>query len=153
VALARHPDAAMRTKAIVLLARSTTDAATGAVVDAIGDANESVQRVALAAIGKQADPIAVAAVGRLLANHENWAVRVLAAQAMGRLGAGRGREATEHLEQAATHDSYALVREASLVALAAFDPARARDLATKIAASDAEPRVRDTATQIATKAR
>jgi tetratricopeptide (TPR) repeat protein len=148
--LARHPDPRMRTRAIVLLARSPTDAATSAVVQAVSDPSESVQRVALAAIGAHADARAAAAVTKLLAAHENWAMRVLAAQALGRLGAaGNQADAARALGHAATNDSYALVREAALVALASFDAAGARALGAQVAQKDAEPRVRETARAIA----
>ncbi len=148
-ALARHPDPQMRTKAIVLLARSPSDAATAAVVQAVGDPSEAVQRVALAAIGAQGGARAIAAVSKLLATHENWAMRVLAAQAMGRLGvAGSHDAATQALKEAASKDPYALVREAALVAIATYDGKAAHDVATQMAQKDAEPRVRETARQI-----
>jgi len=150
ITLARHPDAAIRTKAVVLLARSQSDAATAAVVAATNDANEAVQRVALAAIGGQRDPRAAEAVGKVLATHENWAMRVLAAQAMGRLGAtGDADAATRHLREAATKDAYALVREAALEALATFDPKRAQELAETMETADPEPRVREAARALA----
>ena len=149
---ARHPDPTMRTKVIVLLARSPSPEATAAVVQSVDDPNETVQRVALAAMGAQADPRAVAAVARVIANHESWAMRVLAVQAMGRLGSVKGgggaREATSALRQAALHDSYALVREAALVALASFDADAARPVARQLAANDAEPRVREAAQRV-----
>jgi tetratricopeptide (TPR) repeat protein len=150
IALARHPDPTMRTKVIVLLARSPTPAATAAVVQAAFDANETVQRVALAAIGAQPDPRAVAAVAKVIATHESWAMRVLAVQAMGRLGAsGSARDATVSLRQAALKDGYALVREAALVALASYDADAARPIAKQLAATDAEPRVRQAAARLA----
>ncbi len=150
IPLVRHPDPAMRTKALVLLSRSPTQDAATAVVLGVDDASESVQRVALAAIGKQTDPKAIAAVGRLLASHENWAMRVLAAQAMGRLGAaGAPADASRALQVAATKDKYALVREAALEAIATYDVAAAKQLATQMAANDPEPRVREAAQAIA----
>jgi tetratricopeptide (TPR) repeat protein/HEAT repeat protein len=158
VALARHPDPALRTKAIVLVARSSSDAAVEAVVAALEDPNEAVQRVALAAVAAprtdgarvQTSARAVAAVSKLLAAHESWALRVLAARAMGRLGAaGAGPEASARLVEAATKDAYALVRQAALESLSSFDTAGARALATRVAASDPEPRVRDAAKAIA----
>ena len=76
-------------------------------------------------------------------------MRVLAAQALGRLGvAGAGAEATRQLKEAATKESYALVREAALVALASYDKNEAAQLASTMAQSDPEPRVRETATKI-----
>jgi hypothetical protein len=86
----------------------------------------------------------------ILATHESWAMRVLAARAMGRLGAaGAGAEASRKLAEAATKDAYALVRQAALEATASFDAAGARALAARMTASDAEPRVRDAARAIA----
>ena len=150
ITLARHPDPAMRTKAIVLLARSPSDGAGAAVVQAVSDPNEAVQRVALAAIGTQSNARAVAAVGKVMSAHENWAMRVLAVQAMGRLGvAGSAADATTRLRESASHDPYALVREAALVAVSSYDTASAQALAAAMATADPEPRVRDTARSLA----
>jgi hypothetical protein len=92
----------------------------------------------------------VVAVGRVLEANESWALRVLAAQALGRLGsAGAGAEASRRLVAAATRDTYALVRQAALEALAAFDVPAARALGATMATSDAEPRVREAARAIA----
>jgi len=149
VALSRHPDPGIRTKAIVLLARSKSDAAAAAIAQAVTDPNENVQRVALASIGQHADQKAVAVVAKVMRSHESWAMRVLAAQALGRLGAaGAGAEATRQLKEAATKEPYALVREAALVALAGYDRGEAAQLAAHMAANDAEPRVRETALRI-----
>jgi hypothetical protein len=77
-------------------------------------------------------------------------MRVLAAQAMGRLGrAGGGPDAVARLTDAATKDTYALVRQAALESLASFDAGAARAVAARIATSDPEPRVRDAARAIA----
>ncbi len=158
IPLARHPDPEIRTRALVLVAHATSDEAAQAVVGGLEDGNESVQRVALAAVATPradggavpASARAVAAVGKLLATHESWAMRVLAAQAMGRLGrAGGGPEAVARLTDAATKDTYALVRQAALEALASFDAGAARAVAARIATSDPEPRVRDAARAIA----
>jgi HEAT repeat protein len=148
----------LRTKAIVLVARSSSDAAVEAVVAGLEDGNEAVQRVALAAVGATradgrtmpASARAVAAVGKVLVGHESWAMRVLAAQAMGRLGgAGAGPEAGRQLAEAASKDTFALVRQAALEALASFDATAARSLASRMASDDAEPRVREAAKAIA----
>jgi len=139
---------AVRARVTMLLARSGTPAATAAVVRNLGDPDEAVQRTALSAI-EQPDPSAVAAVAHILATHKVWAMRELAVQALGRLGAAGARaDAAASLRTAATSDSYALVREAALVALASFDGNAARALARKIAATDAEPRVVETARRI-----
>jgi hypothetical protein len=76
-------------------------------------------------------------------------MRVLAAQAMGRLGAAGAADASRHLRVAALRDGYALVREAALVAMSTYDSAGARALGAQMAASDPEPRVRETALDIA----
>jgi hypothetical protein len=108
-----------------------------------------VQRVALASLGQHADTKSVTAVARVMRGHESWAMRVLAAQALGRLGAaGGGAEATRQLKEAATKEAYALVREAALVALATYDKAEAAQLAATMATTDPEPRVRETATKL-----
>jgi HEAT repeat protein len=92
------------------------------------------------------------AVTKVLSAHPSWSMRVLAAQALGRLGAaGAVDEATRSLKQAATKDTYALVRQAALEALASFDAASSRALAAQMAQNDAEPRVREAARAIATK--
>ena len=149
VGLSRHPDPAVRTKALVLLSRSKSDAAAAAIASAVTDSSENVQRVALASIGQHADAKSVTAAAKVMRGHESWAMRVLAAQALGRLGAaGAGAEATRQLKEAATKESYALVREAALVALATYDKSEASRLAATMAEADPEPRVRETATKI-----
>jgi HEAT repeat protein len=135
---------------VTLLARSPTAAAQQKVVSALSSRDETVQRSALAAIGAHPDAAAVAELRRLVASNENWATRKLAVQAMGRLGAAGSRaEATAALREAVLHDSYALVREAALLALASFDVEAARPLARDRAANDPEPRVREAAKGLA----
>ncbi len=160
VPLSRHPDPEVRTRTLVLLARSSSDEASAAVVAGLEDGSEAVQRVALAAVATPradggtvpASPRAVAAVGKILETNEAWALRVQAAQAMGRLGrAGARADAAAKLATAATADAYALVRQAALEALATFDAAQARTLGTRMASTDPEPRVREAARAIAAK--
>jgi hypothetical protein len=77
-------------------------------------------------------------------------MRVLAAQALGRLGkSGASSEATRELREAtaSAREPYALVREAALHAIASYDAAAARSVAQTMS-SDPEPRVRDVASQI-----
>lgn len=148
IALSRHPDPNVRMKAIVLLSRSKSEAAMTAIARAMTDSNDAVQRVALSNIGGKADPNAVTAASKVMHTHESWAMRVLAAQALGRLG---GPEATRQLKEAAVKEPYALVREAALVALASYDKNEASQLAAQMAAHDAEPRVRETAAKIRDK--
>jgi len=85
----------------------------------------------------------------VMRSHESWAMRILAAQALGRLGAaGAGPEATRQLKEAAKSEPFALVREAALLALATCDQSAAAEVATFMASHDAEPRVRETAASI-----
>jgi tetratricopeptide (TPR) repeat protein len=153
-ALARGPDSALRSKALLLVAKLAGDDAAEAVADAIESPNEATRRVALATVatprrdGTRAHATArlVAAVGEILASDAAWSMRALAAQAMGRLGsAGAAAEARARLRAAAIGDTYALVRQSALEALATFDMAGARDLASRMASSDSEPRVREAA--------
>ena len=151
IAASRNPDPSVRTKALTMLSRSKTDGAATAIAEAVTDSNETVQRVALASAGGHADAKSVAAVGKVLRGNESWAMRVLAAQALGRLGAaGAGGTATKELESATNPatEKYALVREAALVALASYDKATAARLAGTMATADPEPRVRETAAKI-----
>jgi tetratricopeptide (TPR) repeat protein len=154
IALSRHPDPNVRTKALVLLSRSKSDDAAVAIASAVTDSSENVQRVAIASIGQHPDAKSVTAVAKVMRGHESWAMRVLAAQALGRLGAAgdrgtaTGAEATRQLKEAATKESYALVREAALVALATYDRNEAVLLAAAMEKADPEPRVRETATKI-----
>src|SRR5205085_2382854 len=92
---------------------------------------------ALASIGQRGDAKSVAAVAKVMRTHEGWAMRVLAAQALGRLGAsGKGdaasKDAAKHLEEAAKKEAFALVREAALVALASFDKTSAGVIAAQM---------------------
>jgi tetratricopeptide (TPR) repeat protein/HEAT repeat protein len=163
VPLARNPDPAIRTKALVLAAQSTDDAATDAVVAALEDSNEAVQRVAIAAVGvtragrahrplAPGDERAVEALGKILAaqdaEQDSWAMRILAARALGRLGALGATSAGPRLAEAVSKDTYALVRQAALEAMASFDTAGARAVAQRVAATDPEPRVRDAASAL-----
>jgi cellulose synthase operon protein C len=174
VTLARHPDPQMRSRAVALLGHWSNDAAVDAVVGGLEDPTDEVRRVALASIGSQAlDGVgapaierAVQALGKILEAHHsdgdqaghpddaghaerNWSMRVLAAQALGRLGRSDRAGAVAHLTSAITGDPYALVREASLEALASFDVPDALPLARSVAASDPEPRVREAAAKLA----
>ncbi len=149
VPLVRHPDASLRTKAIVVLSRSSTDAGTGAIASALADPSEAVQRVALAAVGDHPDPRTLAATAKIAQKHDNWAVRLLAVQALGRLGAkGKQAEAAAILADVTRQESYALVREGALRAIASFDGKAAAKIAEEMARKEPEPRVRDYARQI-----
>lgn len=155
VPLVRHPDTALRARAVVLLSRAGTDAGLDAAVAAAGGDNEAVARMAVAALGTMArgGTMGVKAAARaeevmvrILTTHESWTMRVVAAEALGQLGqSGVGAGARQALRDTALRDGYALVREASLRALSSFDRAAGRDLALRMSTSDAEPKVREAA--------
>ncbi|MFT3769393.1 MAG: HEAT repeat domain-containing protein [Minicystis sp.] len=150
-ALERHPSVEVRTRAVELLARRSEPEAQAAVIDALGDPEESVRRAALAAIGPVKSEKIVAAVGKLVKEAPSWPLRVRAAEALGRLGAGKGAASAtivETLSDAACNDSYALVREAAARALVASDKVAARTVLEQIQSKDAEPRVRETAGEL-----
>jgi tetratricopeptide (TPR) repeat protein/HEAT repeat protein len=164
--LARDPDPQTRSRALAVLGRWSNDAAVDAVVGGLEDPVEDVRRVALASIGAQSlDGVAAPAIERAVqalgtildsdrgddAEHaeRDWPMRVLAAQALGRLGRSDRAGAAAHLTAAIKGDRYALVREASLEALASFDTADAVPIARAAVVNDPEPRVREAAAKLA----
>ncbi|MFO0674897.1 MAG: tetratricopeptide repeat protein [Polyangiaceae bacterium] len=149
VPLARHPDPQLRIRAITSLASSTSDLASSAILGALDDGNEAVVRMAIRSIGPHSGARAGVVLRDVLAHRENWSLRVMAADALGGLGkGGRGDVSTPALRDAATGDGFALVREASLRALASYDPKAAAVLAETMRQKDPEPRVRDAALAI-----
>lgn len=149
VALERHPSLEVRTRAVELLARRPEPEAQAAVIDALGDPDESVRRAALAAIGAVKSGPTIAAVARVLKESASWPLRVRAAEALGRLGAGGAdRAVLDILAASARTDAYALVREAAARALAPLDRAAARPVLEELAAKDSEPRVREAAAEL-----
>lgn len=146
VALGRHPAVEVRTRAVELLARRPEPEAEAAVVDALADPEEGVRRAALAALGRMKSTKTIVAVARILKESPSWPLRVRAAEALGRLGTGEARgRVFETLAEAARTDSFALVREAAVRALAPIDPASAKPVLDELVAKDPEPRVREVA--------
>ncbi|MFO0761514.1 MAG: HEAT repeat domain-containing protein [Byssovorax sp.] len=149
VALGRHPAIEVRTRAVELLARRPEAEAQAAVIDALGDPDEGVRRAALAALGAVKHGPTIAAVSKLLRESPSWPLRVRAAEALGRLGAGGAdRAVLDTLAAAARTDGYALVREATARAIAPLDRAAARPLLQEMAEKDSEPRVRKAAAEL-----
>jgi tetratricopeptide (TPR) repeat protein/HEAT repeat protein len=154
VALAKHPDPDIVARALPLIARSSADEATDALVAGLRHKDDTVERAALGAVG---GPPATAgsnrrtldAVSDILSGDHDWAMRVLAARALGRLGRIDPGRATPPLQTAAIRDAYAFVRQAALDSLASFDAADARALAARIVEDDPEPRVRQAAEDVA----
>ncbi|MBK8256506.1 MAG: HEAT repeat domain-containing protein [Polyangiaceae bacterium] len=149
IALERHPDVEVRTRAVEVLAKRPEPAAQAAVIDALTDPDESVQRAALSALGKVKHEPTIAAVSKVARDSESWSLRVRAAEALGRLGAGTAsKQVVETLNAAAQKDSFALVREAAARALGPVDKTAAATLWKQLAQSDAEPRVREAAADL-----
>jgi cellulose synthase operon protein C len=147
--LVRHPMADLRIRAIRVLARQPDAASHEAVVDALGDDDESVQRAALAVLSEISSEAAVKAVAAILKDNANWALRVRAAKALEALGSGRAdKGAIAALSRAAQQDSFALVRLACVEALGKIAPDHARDVLQAVAKTDAEPEVRETARKL-----
>lgn len=155
VALTRHPDAAVRIRAVQLLSTRKEDAAQQAVLAALESKEPRVQAAALNALVERPRPGATAAVLKLLktakgSDDSSWPLRVRAAEALGKLAtsaADRG-QAQKELGAIAKRDAIALVREAALKALAALDKQSARSALEYAAKQDKEPRVRKTAQEL-----
>ena len=145
--LARHPYAEVRIAAIDFLGSRNEPAAREAVARALDDREPLVRRSALAAVSK-GNTAGASAAARLLASEEDWALRVLAADALGRAGTVDADEVVVALTRAVRSDGYALVREAAARALFAVSPARARPVLEALAKTDAERRVRDVACEL-----
>jgi tetratricopeptide (TPR) repeat protein len=144
-ALTRHPYAPIRAGALAFLGSRQEPVARDAVVNALGDADPSVRRAALA-VARTTDPAVASAVAARLTREEDWALRVAAAEALARApGVASG---VSELTRAATTDGYALVREAAVRALFAVDPRAAKPVLERIEQTDAEPRVRNAAWQL-----
>jgi HEAT repeat protein len=136
--VARHPAASARASAVRLLSRVDDPDARAALVRALDDESTAVVRAALSVSGPRHES-AVPRVSAILASHEAWAVRTLAADTLGRIGADEGRAA---LERALALDDYAFVRQAAARALGQLGGAPSRALLSRAASDDPEPRVR-----------
>jgi tetratricopeptide (TPR) repeat protein/HEAT repeat protein len=149
VDLVRHPSSDLRIRAIRVLARQSTPEAQRAVIDALQDDDESVQRAALGVLGERGSREGVEALSTTLAESPVWSLRVRAAKALGQLPAGRApTEAVAALSKAARQDSYALVREAALSSLAKVAGAGAKSVLSEAAAKDDEPAIRELAKKL-----
>jgi tetratricopeptide (TPR) repeat protein/HEAT repeat protein len=147
VALARHPSADVRARAVRVLSLRSEPAASSAVIDALSDPDPLVQEGALAALGASHDPRAVRAVTELARSASSWPVRARAAEALGAFG-GRTEGATAVLGTIADRDPIAFVREAAVRALGAIGDESARAALERVAAKDDEPRLRTLAASL-----
>jgi HEAT repeat protein len=153
VALASHPSGEVRKRAVEFLAHRDEPAAREAIVGALDERDSEVCRTALSALQKPEGDKTLDAIVALLEKADNWSLRSRAAEALGRAastGASGdvGKRIDAALARAAEKDRFALVREASLRALARRDPAAAAPLARAIAARDGEPRLRAVAGEL-----
>lgn len=144
VGLERHPVTSVRVRAVEVLATRGEDEAQAAVVDALGDPDEAVQRAALGAVRSGAGSPVVRAVAALVGAAKSWPLRLRAAEALGRIGTAT-TESTAALAKAARGDAFALVREGALRALAAVDRDAAAPVLRDAAEKDPEPRIRTVA--------
>ncbi len=143
-----HPDPDLQATALRLLATSNHEAAQRALSRALREGAPNTQWIALTSTAKP-DGVVLEAIVDLLRNAPGWEVRVEAARALGRANSDARRDsAGELLEQIALHDPFALVRDEALRALFVFDRARSTRVATHLANSDPEPKVRDSAAKI-----
>ncbi len=145
--LSRHPYAEVRIAAIDFLGSRAEPEAREAVARATGDREPQVRRSALVAIAR-GNAAGAAAAARLLGTEEDWALRVLAAEALGRSATADMDDALAALSTAARSDGYALVREAAARALHAVNPAKARPVLESLQKTDAERRVRNVACEL-----
>jgi HEAT repeat protein len=142
--LARLPTASFRLLAIEFLAGRSEPVAHDAIVVALDDPERDVRRAALRA-APTADEHVAKAVARRLAVESDWALRVDAAEALGR-AKGSGFGVTELSAAAAeTHDVN--TRLAALRALAAVSPSAAKPLIER-AKTDGDAYVRSTAEEL-----
>ena len=146
VALVHHPDVDMRVKAIEVLAKRSEPEAEAAMVDALRDPEDRVRRAVLSAYaagGAASSDQAADAISKLAKESKDWALRVRAAEAMGRVGKGAQKERTlAALASLARTDPYALVRESAVKALGDLDPKAGESVLRELAKKDSEPRVR-----------
>ncbi|MGC4094462.1 MAG: HEAT repeat domain-containing protein [Polyangiaceae bacterium] len=142
--LSAHPDANVRSFALGFLARRPEAEAAAVTARAVDDADPSVQRAVLSALG----PAHVAAAPALvrLSREGDWGLRAAAVSALGRLIVrGAPEAALSALQAAARNDETALVREAALEAFARAAPDLARPELLRARDSDPEPHVRKAA--------
>lgn len=143
VALARHPSAEVRARAIRVLSTRTEPASRSALVRAIVDPDPLVQQAALSSLVPPLDPEVLSAVTRLARTWESWPVRARATDVLAGLsGSAAGGSVVPVLGEIAEHDDMDFVREVAVRALGAAHGAVARAALERVAARDPEPRLR-----------
>ncbi len=143
LAASAHPSPEARALAVVAIAELPTDAARAQLVERLDDPSEDVVRAVLEHLGAgHAAPPLVARVAQIAERHEDWAIRIAAASALGRVDP---EGATATLAAVARQDRYAFVREAAVRALGRATNPAARDAIAAVARSDEDARVRSAA--------
>jgi tetratricopeptide (TPR) repeat protein len=156
ITLASHPSAGVRATAIELLGTRDEPEARKALVNALVDDDEQVQRAALQALSNRPHIDTFAGVVALLGDDHPWATRLGAARALSAYAQldEEARTTTafkagyERLVERALKDDNAFVRQAALSSLWRLAPSAARPILQQIADSDREPRVADTARKL-----
>ncbi len=147
--LAKHPSADVRARAVRVLALETSPDATRAVVEALGDSDDLVERTALVSLSNTDDPRAIEAVTELARRSPAWPVRARAAEALGGIGKGAAEKTVAPVLAAIVRgDPIAFVREAAIRALGSFDPGAVREALSRAETSDPEPRLRELAKEM-----
>jgi tetratricopeptide (TPR) repeat protein/HEAT repeat protein len=150
VAFERPPAPDIRPRAIQFLATRKEDEAQDAIVHALADRDEAVQKLAVASIGPVANPAVVMAIAALLDPMHSWPLRVRAAEALGRVGPAASA-AFAALARSASADEYALVREAAIRSLDRVNRGLAQPIFRERAEKDAEARLRALAKELASR--
>jgi tetratricopeptide (TPR) repeat protein/HEAT repeat protein len=155
VALVRHPTLEPRTIALGFLALRDEPVARQAVLEALDDSDEQVQRLAIGAAQNNPSLAAVRPLTQLLTDKYPWPTRILATQALQNcaslpsyVGSPEARMAQSALTSLCQDDPYALVREAAAQALAGLYGRGAEPMLSQLAARDPEERVRQTARKL-----
>jgi HEAT repeat protein len=142
VALAKHPAADARLRAIHFLSSRNEPEAKAALVEALRDPDPTVLGAALDSFSADPEKLPIDAVTDLAKHAESWPIRARASEALGALGKSReAARAVAVLAEVVQTDSIAFVREAAVRALGVIGSAGKPVLRT-VAAKDAEPRLR-----------
>src|SRR4029079_12222974 len=116
---------------------------------ALSDPDESVQKLAVSAVGAVPGPAVFRAISVMLEKSPSWPLRVRAAEALGRFGPAARSIGFAALAQAALSDGYALVREAAMRSATQVDHHGAVPVLRDAAEKDPEARLRSLAKELA----
>lgn len=142
VALAKHPSAEVRARAVRFLSTRTESRARTAIIDALHDSDPTVLGAALDSFAADPEKLPFDAVADLARHSESWPVRARACESLGALGKGpESARGISVLADVAVADSIAFVREAAMHALAGSGPG-GKPALRRVAERDAEPRLR-----------